>query len=148
MEFIHTCSMDIVHSDIRCSNVLFAEDGRSAFLIDFDLAAKENTPYPQDFNHVDINEHHKNAKAGYPRKKIHDQFSLKQVISSCLKEDELQNVEDWIGKLSNKDHGLNVIISELKSYHKIKIDFLLLISYCYRAFLLICQYVLHFHFNQ
>ena len=39
----------IVHSDIRLQNMLFLEDGRGK-LIDFDLACKENTPYPDNFN--------------------------------------------------------------------------------------------------
>lgn len=67
--------MDMVHSDIRFSNIVFSSDGRSASLIDFDLAADVDTWYPENYNH-DIKERHHHALAGYPTKKEHDCHSL------------------------------------------------------------------------
>ena len=114
LQFVH--SNGVVHSDVRRSNMLIAKDGSTAFLIDFDLAGQENTCYPPVFNHHGIPERHRDAKTGLPRKKIHDRFSLKQVISSFLDQDQPQDVKDWIGKLSNEEYGLDVIIAQLKKY--------------------------------
>ena len=40
-----------VHSDIRVQNILLCNDGLNAYLIDFDLAGKEDTEYPSGYQH-------------------------------------------------------------------------------------------------
>lgn len=61
-----------VHSDIRRINLLFGEGENDAWIIDFDLAAKEGDEYPEGYNHYNIMERHEGARAGLPRKRDHD----------------------------------------------------------------------------
>ena len=45
-----------VHGDLRKENLLFSDN--KALMIDFDLAGKVNTHYPETYNHIDIEERH------------------------------------------------------------------------------------------
>ena len=78
LEEIH--KMRYVHSEIRDLNIVFSvQDKSQAWIIDFDLADKENAPYPDTYNPLHINERHKDARAGNKRKKDHDIYAF-QVI--------------------------------------------------------------------
>ena len=68
-----------VHSDVRHTNIVFSYDGKHAWLIDFDLAAKEGTPYPATYNSV-LDERHDEASPRQPRKKEHDCYSLGVIL--------------------------------------------------------------------
>ena len=68
-----------VHSDIRHKNIVSSCDGRHAWLIDFDLAAKEGSPYPATYNSF-LDERHQLAYPGQPRKKEHDCHSLGVIL--------------------------------------------------------------------
>ena len=68
-----------VHSDVRHTNIVFSYNGKHAWLIDFDLAAKEGTPYPATYNSF-LNEHHPSASPRQPRKKEHDCYSLGVIL--------------------------------------------------------------------
>ena len=50
-----------------------------AWLIDFDLAAKEGTPYPATYNSY-LDERHPSASPRQPRKKEHDCYSLGVIL--------------------------------------------------------------------
>ena len=56
-----------IHSDIRDINIIVG-NGDEAWIIDFDLAGFEGTEYPYNYNHLNIQERHKYARAGNPRK--------------------------------------------------------------------------------
>ena len=68
-----------VHSDVRHTNIVFSYDGKHAWLIDFDLAAKEGTPYPATYNSV-LDERHDEAFPRQPIKKEHDCYSLGVIL--------------------------------------------------------------------
>lgn len=68
-----------VDSDIQAANILFPEDSEAeAKLIDFDLADRENTAYPDGYNSIE--ERHEDARAGKPRSRFHDQYSIAYII--------------------------------------------------------------------
>ena len=71
-----------VHADIREANIVFGPTSDRAKIIDFDLAAAEGTEYPQDYNHRQIYERHRKARAGHTREYSHDRFSLSQIMSN------------------------------------------------------------------
>ena len=49
LDIIHT--QEYLHSDIQEVNIVFSDDDdRKAWIIDFDLVERENTPYPDNFN--------------------------------------------------------------------------------------------------
>ncbi len=90
-----------VHSDIREDNIIFATDGR-AYIIDFDLADREDTNYPPGFNQHSIFERHPAAVRNKPRKKEHDVYSLKKVIQiwtgSEVTANNLKDIIDFYNK--------------------------------------------------
>ena len=69
-----------VHGDIRSENLVFSQENGKAWIIDFDLAGKEGTYYPVNYNHLRINKRHSTAKAGFPRKKEHDRNALSVIF--------------------------------------------------------------------
>ena len=72
--------MGYCHSDIRSVNLVFGEDGRNAWIIDFDLADLEGKRYPETFNHADISERHKSAVPCGKRSKSHDCWALSVIM--------------------------------------------------------------------
>ena len=89
-------SQNYVHSDIRKENLLFKNDDITAYIIDFDLVDKVGVPYPSTYNHSEIPERHLGAKAGLPRKKVHDRHSLSVLLSSVklrLTSNQLQYIK-------------------------------------------------------
>lgn len=81
-------------------NVVFSHNGENAWIIDLDLAGKENTPYHDYFNHHNIHECHPSATAGKPRKKKHDCYSLMK--NNGVPNELVKQVEDGKDHLSQK----------------------------------------------
>ena len=67
------------HSDVRLLNIVFSNDGDNAWLIDFDLATKEGTSYPYNYN-TSLHERHPSATPGALRKKEHDCYALSVIM--------------------------------------------------------------------
>ena len=67
-----------VHSDIREENIVFGKE--QAWIIDFDLAEKEDERYPYGYNHRNIKERHPEARAWSAKKKIHDVHALDVIM--------------------------------------------------------------------
>ena len=80
-------SEGLVHSDIRKDNLVFNVDKKTAHLIDFDLADMEGKSYPLDYNSTGIPERHNQAISGAKRNKIHDRYSLFQIIVNEMGQD-------------------------------------------------------------
>jgi serine/threonine protein kinase len=75
---------DIVHADIRASNVIFCANGE-AVLIDFDWSGKPNERnYPKGFR-LEINDgaRAEDVKAGQGVEFSHDYFSVGAIMASC-----------------------------------------------------------------
>ena len=106
-------SQNYVHSDIRRGNLLFKKDGRTAYIIDFDLVDKVDEPYPVTYNHREIPERHSGAKACHPRKKMHDRHSL-FVLLSRFKLLLTSNQQQYLKMLEDEQNELSTI-SELLS---------------------------------
>ena len=76
-----------VHSDVRYVNIVVSGDGKNATIIDFDLACKEDTNYPETFNREDIQERHESARKNKPQRKIYDVFALDVIVKKYSKVD-------------------------------------------------------------
>ena len=73
--------LGFVHGDVRRENMVFTTNGTSSYLIDFDLAQKEEEGYyPLEYNTTGI-PRHPDATPGKPMKKEHDRYALAEVIS-------------------------------------------------------------------
>lgn len=70
-----------VHGDIRVVNIVFHDT--SSTLIDFDLCRKEGCFYPSTYIYYK-DERHPAAKRNRAMKKIHDRYSLMQVIKTYI----------------------------------------------------------------
>ena len=105
-----------MHSDIRENNLVFCTSGSDAYIIDFDLMARENEPYPSDYNHEYIGERHPDAKSGLGRRKEHDRISLYAILKkTAFFEDAMtQNQQDVLAKLQNNPMPLSDIATELQ----------------------------------
>ena len=71
-----------VHGDVRLSNIF---SGDTSYLIDYDLATKEDKVkglYLAGYNR--ILEWHQDAKAHLPMQKVHDRFSLAQIMTNYV----------------------------------------------------------------
>ena len=73
-----------VHSDVRDANVVFGNEQDAGYLVDFDLADKEGTRYPDSYNSASIAERHPTAWRGNPRRYIHDIHALQKLIKKYL----------------------------------------------------------------
>ena len=101
-----------VHSDIRDINIVFG-NGDEAWIIDFDLAGFEGTKYPSDYNHRNIQERHKYARAGNPRKNVHDRYAL----SVLMRRDKLEFA--FIAQVEEGEYSLEDIAGRIiEKYHK------------------------------
>ena len=73
--------------------MLFLQSGNSK-LIDFDLADKENTKYPDYYNEF-CEGHHRDAQPNKDRKLIQDRFSFFWVMRQCSVLTEVQ-LDDFL----------------------------------------------------
>lgn len=73
-------AQDLVHGDVRASNIIVANDSHTVHFIDVDLANKEGERYPISYNHSMIDERHEDATANAIMKKIHDRYSLHSIL--------------------------------------------------------------------
>ena len=96
-------SSGYIHGDIRIENIVFGHG--TSYLIDFDLARKqEDSPcYPKGYNFYSIR--HISAKAGLQMDKEHDIFSMKKVMAEKFPAVEEQIFEtgdliQWIDQQS------------------------------------------------
>lgn len=94
-QLIRIHSMNMVHSDIRKVNLVFCDDSITASFIDFDLADKVDTAYPENYNYL-LKERHSNAVPGWPREKEHDFYSLWHVLqdSAFFEKSTLKKVKN------------------------------------------------------
>ena len=77
-----------VHSDVRYCNMVFPANGTEAKLIDFDLMARVDEPYPKCYNNNrEIPERHRGAAPNKPRKKLHDRHSMIFIILKRFEND-------------------------------------------------------------
>ena len=77
-----------VHSDVRYCNMVFPANGTEAKLIDFDLMARVDEPYPKCYNNnSEIPERHRGAAPNKPRKKLHDRHSMIFIILERFEDD-------------------------------------------------------------
>eukprot|EP00657_Telonema_sp_P-1_P010365 TRINITY_DN4778_c0_g1_i1.p1 TRINITY_DN4778_c0_g1~~TRINITY_DN4778_c0_g1_i1.p1 ORF type:complete len:273 (-),score=11.39 TRINITY_DN4778_c0_g1_i1:54-872(-) len=83
---------DWVHSDVRQHNVVFSMDGKITRLIDFDLAGKVGSVYPDNFAPLPCR--HKDAKSGEGRQISHDRQALSFLLEEWFeKSDVMDNVK-------------------------------------------------------
>ena len=82
-----------VHGDVRIENIVFTSDG--SFLIDFDLARKENLQscYPIGYS-TTFDVRHPSAKPHRLLNKEHDVYSIKKVICSFFGAEDLDSCTD------------------------------------------------------
>ena len=98
---------DIVHGDVRFANIVFGKDGGSAYLIDYDFAAKinENPRYPKGYvgREGGIEERHKDASSLEYMHMKHDTYSMGQIVGHFIgkKFDENTKLDDIIKELEN-----------------------------------------------
>ena len=85
--------MGYVHGDVRNENIVFTKD--DSFLIDFDLARKENlqSRYPVGYT-TTFEERHPSAKPHSLLNKEHDVFSIKEIICSFFPAEDLNSFTD------------------------------------------------------
>ncbi len=79
---------EIVHGDLRASNIVFDANGEGATIIDFDFAgANGKKRYPDGFN-VSINDgaRHRSASEGRPLLFTHDWFAVGAMMGMCVLE--------------------------------------------------------------
>ncbi len=82
---------------------MFCRDGK-AYIIDFDLMAKERVCYPSGYNHYQIGEQHRDARCDRPRWKQHDCFALHVVLKNTeLFKALTQQQKEVLGKLLDQD---------------------------------------------
>lgn len=88
---------NIVHGDLRASNIIFHDDKEGATIIDFDLAGENGRKmYPKGFN-TKINDGvraPRSVSEGRPLLFEHDWFAIAAMMNLCVLEDCEQ--EDWL----------------------------------------------------
>ena len=97
-----------VHGDLRKENLVFSVEDNKGWMIDFDLAGKVDTYYPATYNHMNIEERHQHAKAGYPRQKKHDTYALSVIIKKYFGSSHI------VQQLQEDDPNLLEIANRLK----------------------------------
>lgn len=102
---LHT--LGYVHGDVRPANLVFTES--EGYLIDYDLARKEGTPYPESYQRIE-SYRRIDAVATRKMKKIHDRFSLAKVISNFFPESTA-----LCALLNNEDIELSACIDYIRN---------------------------------
>ena len=104
---------DLVHSDVRLSNIVFTENG--GHLIDFDLVNKVNTRYSISYNYntTDISERHIEARPYMPRTKEHDRYS----IQKCMEGKTGKRLPPEIKELFDSKKSLSFIAQYLCDHY-------------------------------
>jgi len=74
-----------VHGDVRVKNILFSYDGKTSYLIDFDLSRKRGNVYPP-YYFFDSSVRHTEARSGNLMKEVHDLEGLKLIITHFFKD--------------------------------------------------------------
>lgn len=87
-----------VHGDVRLANIIFGTD--TAWIIDFDICNRVNASYPEDYNHINIPERHREARANMPMKKEHDVYSLIELINAMHNVNVSGTLQEIISQLS------------------------------------------------
>jgi hypothetical protein len=88
---------NVVHGDLRASNIIFHDDKEGATIIDFDLAGENGRKiYPKGFN-TKINDGARAPRSvseGRPLLFEHDWFAIGAMMNACVLEDCEQ--QDWL----------------------------------------------------
>ena len=84
----HLHEKELVHSDVRLSNILLDSKNNTAYLINFDFCAKENIPYPKEY--IIMKEFMNNIKMplSIVKEKIHDIYSLDEILDLIYCDDD------------------------------------------------------------
>ncbi len=99
---------DYVHCDVRVENLVFGGNGVS-YLIDFDLARKENTRYPTGYN-SEISFRHRDAQEEKLALKVHDRYSLGKICYNYFPAESRNIVKDLASDMS-----LEIIANSLQT---------------------------------
>ena len=113
---------NIVHGDVRLSNIVFNKEKATATLIDFDFAGMAGDKrYPEGFvtSAEDLGDgaRHKNASAGQVLQPEHDWFSLGAVMAFVEpKDDKLRKQwQDVVSQLKAVDVNVDMVKQALKA---------------------------------
>ena len=99
---------DYVHGDIRLQNLIFDDNKKDSYLLDYDLAKKNGKGrYPLGYC-CDISVRHPNAKGGRRMDKRHDRHALKQILL-----DEVGTEAKCIADQLDTDDSLSKIAKSL-----------------------------------
>ena len=98
-----------VHGDIRKENLIFDTSGQKAWIIDFDMARKENEPYVSIYNDK-VEGRHPDAEKGEMMKKEHDRYALHCVMK---REASYREVGYIVDDLIKTDRDLSDIATDL-----------------------------------
>jgi len=108
---------NIVHGDLRASNIVFHDDKEGATIIDFDLAGENGKKmYPKGFN-TKINDGARaprSVKEGRPLLFSHDWFAIGAMMKLCVFEHDDQQY-DWLEacKLLESPNASEEVIREV-----------------------------------
>ena len=76
-----------VHGDIRLANLIFGDDSRDGYLIDYDLSGRHGiSTYPAGY-YFHLSVRHPDARAGNLMLQSHDRHSLAIIIEEYFKND-------------------------------------------------------------
>lgn len=76
---------NFVHGDVRLENMVFTDDIKTGYLIDYDFSGKEGELYPKNYN-GSLEGRHNFAQAEKPMSKKHDRFSLAFCVHQYFKD--------------------------------------------------------------
>ncbi|XP_065906387.1 uncharacterized protein [Dysidea avara] len=107
LQKIHDLGM--VHGDIRSCNLVFGEN--NSWIIDFDMASPEETPYCGYYNREGIYERHNGATKGGAMYKFHDRYSLAMLMQKC---DDHSSYLQVIKSVKNGQTPLDELAQKLK----------------------------------
>jgi len=115
--YSHLCALhekNIVHSDVRGSNIVFTDPPADSRLIDFELAGLVGESYPDGYNKLVVR--HPSAKATFPRKVEHDLHALALIMGEyCCEPESVPNTQQWATFQSDLKAGKSVNMAPLTS---------------------------------